>query len=76
MNNLFIARLRSLPRSSQRVYSYMRKGGWKHSVDIKNVAGTHLSEGLRRMRDLRSLGIRIDRKRAPGSFQFMYRIAR
>lgn len=76
MNNIITSLLKEKSKSVQRVYSFMRKGTWRHSEDIRRAAGAHLSDGLRRMRDLRDLGLRIERKRVPGSYQYKYRIVR
>jgi len=78
-NNVrFLKALRRQPQSVQRVYSFMRKGTWKHSADIKAAAGEHLTDGLRRMRDLRGVlkaaGRDIEKQRVPGTNQFKYRV--
>ena len=77
-NVRFLKALKTQPKSVQRIYSFMRKGTWKHSADIKSVAGTNLTDGLRRMRDLRGLlkwyGRDIEKKRVSGTNQFKYRI--
>lgn len=77
-NTIFLRALRRQPKSVQRIYSLMRKGTWKHSSDIKNSAGEHLTDGLRRMRDLRGLlktvGRDIEKERVTGTNQFRYRI--
>lgn len=77
-NSRFLNSLKSQPRSVQRIYSFMRKGTWRHSSDIRAAAGEHLSDGLRRMRDLRSVlresGRDIEKQRVEGTRQYKYRI--
>lgn len=62
----------------RRVWELMRDGGWHEADDIEMAAGENgvpAREGLRRMRQLREYGFRIDRRKADGSSRnFEYRI--
>lgn len=69
--------LEELGEGTKRVFLLMRDGQWHTALQICRVAGTNgvpAMEGLRRARELRQQGFVLDKKRKPGTRQFMYRL--
>jgi hypothetical protein len=61
-----------LQAACRRVYDLMRDGEWHTAQAIIDASGQR--EGLRRMRDLRQIGYRIEQHRPDGSREWSYRL--
>jgi len=69
--------LKELNDAVTRVFELMRNGEWHSRTDIclaAGVDGVPASEGLRRMRALRSIYV-LDKLRVEGQREWLYRIA-
>lgn len=71
--------IESLNEASQRVFDLMQDGRW-HGPDAIELAagnGNRMRSGMRRLRELRSVGIRIERRRMKNANRvFEYRIVK
>ena len=66
--------VRDLNAAVARVMELMRDGRWYRSKAIKEASG--LDSGMRRMRELRKHGWKIERRRIKGSRDFEYRMTK
>ena len=68
--------INEMSKAVSRVYQLMKDGEYHSAPEISLVAGSNgipASEGLRRMRELRSFGYEIERKKA-GNRSWKYRL--
>jgi hypothetical protein len=74
--NTFINTLRKQPRTVQKAYSVLRKGTWTNSSVVADAIGTEYVDPLRRMRELRELGVHIETRFNTNQGEYQYRIVR
>lgn len=67
------ADLKDLDAANRRVYALLSDGRWHTDAEV--IAASRQREGLRRLRELRQIGIDIDTRRLPGRRAYEYRMS-